>query len=80
MKHVVPSTKETAFSCPHCGAFTTQFWHKLFAERLPDKTPTPFIPAEADKDRFADDPEMPPEQRKMILEWVSNMLTGLRPS
>ncbi len=29
-----PSIKETAFECPHCGAYTTQHWYVLFAKKL----------------------------------------------
>lgn len=76
-KTVTPSTKETAFSCPHCGAFTTQYWYTLYAEKLPDKNPTPFIPSEADKDRFKNTTEIPQEQKKEILEWFTKMITGL---
>ena len=52
-KSVEPSIAETAFSCPHCGAFTTQFWYKLFAEALGDDSKkTPFIPKRADKEKM----------------------------
>ena len=31
-----PSIKETAFNCPHCGAYTTQYWHRACAIELGD--------------------------------------------
>lgn len=39
MKYVPPATTETAFSCPHCGALSTQFWFRLYAVPQPEKTP-----------------------------------------
>ena len=35
---------ETAFECPHCGAFTTQNWYKLFADQLSEENRKPFLP------------------------------------
>jgi hypothetical protein len=76
-KRVEPSVKETAFSCPHCGAYTTQFWYELYAEPLPDKNPKPTIPSEADRRNFTQNSAIPQEDRKDISEWFKNMLTGL---
>jgi hypothetical protein len=42
-KHVPASISETAFNCPHCGAFTSQTWYKASAHPL-TKGKTPFIP------------------------------------
>ena len=42
MKHVPPSVRETAFSCPHCGALTTQHWFSLRAWRYEGKHRVPF--------------------------------------
>lgn len=39
-----PSTKETAFSCPHCEAFTTQYWHELYVLQRDRDEPLPFVP------------------------------------
>lgn len=38
-----PSIKKKAFSCPFCGAFTTQYWHSAFAQHQHDN-PLPFVP------------------------------------
>ena len=39
-KIVYPSTAETAFTCPHCHALTTQQWFSATASRLDDgRTP-----------------------------------------
>ncbi len=39
-----PSIRETAFDCPHCGAYTTQFWYALAAESIDREPPTPIFP------------------------------------
>ena len=35
-KHVDPATDKTAFTCPHCGAYTTQVWYGLRAVEMKD--------------------------------------------
>jgi hypothetical protein len=30
--HVPPSTNETAFSCPHCDAYTSQTWFNIYGQ------------------------------------------------
>lgn len=34
LKHVIPSTSETAFSCPHCGVLAIQHWGNLYEKKL----------------------------------------------
>jgi len=46
-KSVTPSIRETAFNCPHCGAYTTQTWYDLWAGALSGESRTPIVP---DKD------------------------------
>lgn len=75
--NVAPWVKETAFSCPHCGAYTTQSWYMLYARSLPEENPTPFIPSEADKERFSRSSSIAAEHRKGILDWIEKMLSGL---
>ena len=45
-QHSPPSITETAFDCPHCGAFTTQYWFDLHAGRLGEKQRTPQFPGD----------------------------------
>jgi hypothetical protein len=44
-----PSISQTAFCCPHCGAYTTQYWYNLGCEEIEKETKIPFIP---DEDMF----------------------------
>jgi hypothetical protein len=76
-KSVEPSIVETAFSCPHCGAFTTQFWYRLFADAFGDDQKTPIIPKPAQKTILRDNLEMAPEVQKQLSEWIDKMTTGL---
>lgn len=40
-KDVPPSIDATAFCCPHCGAYTTQYWYRTLHDSLPNnQTPT----------------------------------------
>jgi len=39
-----PSIKETAFDCPHCGAYTTQYWHNCYVKFIRDNSKLPFLP------------------------------------
>ena len=76
-KHVEPSTHETAFSCPHCGAYTTQYWYKLFAKGISGERPVPFIPTETQKAKLQSNREIPEDEKKFLLSWMNKMLTGL---
>ena len=42
-KVVEPSLNLTAFSCPRCGAHTTQHWHNVYAQRLTTEQKTPLL-------------------------------------
>ena len=76
-KNVSPSVKETAFSCPHCGAYTTQFWYKLYVVSLPQEDPIPPIPSEVDKALFTQKSGIPEKEREIMLAWFEKMLAGL---
>jgi hypothetical protein len=69
-KTVAPSTAETAFNCPHCGAFTTQFWYHLFAEQMTGDRETPLIPKRSMKEK------LDPKEHDGIIEWIDRMVGG----
>jgi hypothetical protein len=73
--YVAPSTKETAFNCPHCGALAKQFWHQLLAEEVAsDKVPISVSPEEAEK--FGDGIDDAKARERMIA-WGRRMAKKL---
>jgi len=48
-----PSVTETAFSCPHCEAYTTQHWHQGVVKFIRKDPKIPFIPPDDFKERVA---------------------------
>jgi len=73
---VPPSINKTAFDCPHCGAYTTQYWFEVFANSR-DKNASPHFPNEESKKRIAENTKIPDEQKQVFLDWCKNMDTGL---
>ena len=73
---VQPSVRETAFNCPHCGAFTTQTWFDLYASEVDSKERLPFVPTNEDKERFSETAELDPEDMRGMLEWFDKILAG----
>jgi hypothetical protein len=71
-----PSISETAFDCPHCGAYTTQYWFELYANPR-EKNATPHIPDEETKKRIAKDTNVPEDFKQRFLDWCNKMDTGL---
>jgi hypothetical protein len=72
----IPSVSKTAFDCPHCGAFTTQYWSSLYAKAYNEDRRTPIIPKPDEKKEWENDPKLEPEVRKMLVEWTEKMCTG----
>jgi len=71
-----PSIKKTAFDCPHCGAFTTQYWFSIKAKQL-DENYFPIIPSKEWWASVQKDPEKPEEEKRILLDWYKEMSTGL---
>lgn len=73
MKYVPPSTEETAFNCPHCGALAKQFWQSAYAHPMDkDATPQIWTRERADKfdfDQFED--ELRDDIRSLVERWAS---------
>ena len=74
-----PSIKETAFECPHCGAYTTQYWYTLHANRLEGDHPVPFLP-DAEYMEYMrlleQDTELPPDAKAKHLAWCRKLAGG----
>jgi len=76
-KSIPPSTSETAFNCPHCGAFTTQSWLKLHANNVDKEDRLPTIPDEKMRDGIRSAEKLDAEMKTSILEWINKMDDGL---
>jgi len=63
-KSVPPSIKETAFDCPHRGAYTTQHWFEMHAEQVDREDRIPFIPDEEDRKRVLSAKDIPAGKKK----------------
>ena len=73
-----PSIDKTAFDCPHCGAFTTQYWFEAFATRLDYKNiDTPFIPRESYKESILADDTLDSQARRYLLDAYDKINRGL---
>lgn len=74
-KSVPPSIKETAFDCPHCGAYTTQTWLTVYARPISRESRTPFLPDE----EFISDlmKQLDAENREKYKDWFKKINSGL---
>ena len=59
---------ETAFKCPHCGAYTTQYWFDLWANSLDKNDKVPYFPNHEDRQSLLSAQNMDDELR----EYFSN--------
>jgi hypothetical protein len=76
-KLVPPSTAETALNCPHCGAFTTQYWHRLRSKFIGGDQKTPLLPKPEHKAKLKGNPELNSETIDRLSKWIDKMATGL---
>ena len=76
-QHSPPSITETAFDCPHCGAFTTQYWFDLHAGRLGEKQRTPQFPGDAERQDVLRDKQLDFELKQSLLDWIESVENGL---
>lgn len=74
-KSVPASVNETAFDCPHCGAYTTQFWFSLHARQLREDQPTPTIPTPQRSKEALNSSDHTAEERDKLREWIRLMDT-----
>jgi hypothetical protein len=74
-KYVTPSIAETAFNCPTCGAYTTQYWFDLFAAELDEnKTPHQLNPKIIETMEKHQD--IPFEQKKSVINRFKKLIAG----
>ena len=71
-----PSIAETAFDCPHCGAYTTQYWYGVYANSH-DKNSVPHIPTQESIKHILEDTETPKEVKQNCIDWVNRLSLGL---
>jgi hypothetical protein len=74
---ILPSIELTAFSCPHCGALTTQHWHSAMVA-YPEKDSLPYRYRNPDELKK----RMPSgiddyDQKKRFTDWIDRVCTGL---
>jgi len=75
-KSAPPSINNTAFDCPHCGAFTTQYWRKLFSQPLRRDNPTPIIPDEDFEADITNNRELKENTRRNLIDFCVKSKTG----
>jgi hypothetical protein len=63
-----PSIKETAFDCPHCGAYTTQYWHNTYVKFIRNDSKVPFIPPDDFEDKIKKVNDWEPDRKREFLE------------
>lgn len=71
-----PVVSKTAFNCPHCGAYTTQFWDKVFVGSYGNENRTPSIPSEDMIEEIKRDQTLPEEAKARFIEWIRRMIIG----
>lgn len=74
--NTTPLITKTAFSCPHCGAYTTQNWFKLVADSYREDHRTPTIPTPDMIEDFRGAKDIPAETQKQLIEWSAKILNG----
>jgi hypothetical protein len=72
-----PSIKETAFSCPHCGAYTTQHWYDGYVKYIGEGSKKPFIPDANFEKSIIDDRNLKDEFKTSFIEINRKMRSKL---
>jgi hypothetical protein len=76
-KGIMASINETAFDCPHCGAYTTQSWYDLRASRRSDDSRTPGLVDEEWVQSIRASKDIPEEAKSEHLPLLEKQSSGL---
>lgn len=71
-----PSIKETAFDCPHCGAYAAQQWINLHAKYREASNKTPFVPNEKIIQQVKES-KIPRDRKEKFLTHLKKLQAGL---
>jgi hypothetical protein len=71
-----PSISQTAFDCPHCGAYTTQYWYDIYVNSR-EKNSIPNIPNKESMKRVLENEETPDAVKQRLLQLISRHASGL---
>lgn len=71
-----PKITDTAFSCPYCGAYTTQHWHSIYSIRMKKDSPTPYVPTREDLENFKNESGIPNEEKQRLVRFIERKMTG----
>ena len=74
-KNNPPSITETAFECPHCGAYTTQFWFKVYANAQ-DKNALPLLPNKDSMKHVLENKDEHEEVKQRLINWIDRITLG----
>jgi len=69
-----PSITRTVFECPHCDAYTTQFWYTLHAEYVDKGDKIPNIIRQGDQDEYL--ANLPEQAIKGMREYLDRAASG----
>lgn len=72
----LPSITKTAFLCPHCGAFTSQNWHRVFTNAIDDDTKTPFYPGPDFEEHVQTLRDISAAQRANLIDHANRLRQG----
>lgn len=75
-ENTTPLISKTAFSCPHCGAYTTQHWYQLVAVSYSEEQRTPTIVTPGMIEEVITAKDIPKETKDRLREWGKKMLVG----
>ena len=74
-KRNLPSIQETAFDCPHCGAYTTQYWYDVYADAR-DKNSVPRIPDKESMSHMLEDRNVSEKIKQDVLGFIEKIALG----